>query len=225
MKPLLSLLFILLASSDCFSQDIPCKVLKPEISGSYSGDCKKGLAHGKGTATGIDTYTGHFKKGYPEGEGVYQYKSGGVFSGTWLKGKKNGSGKLIMKLPSGRDTITEGVWKDDRYTGKEKGPDYMISNQSVSVFPRIHNIGPGNKIELSIEHPMGNNAIHNVRIMMIGIATTKDYYGMHIYEDVKFPFELSITYSSPNKINTGTVESSVRIKFLEPAYWKVVLKN
>ena len=35
-----------------------CKVLKPEISGSYLGDCKKGLANGKGIARGTDGYEG-----------------------------------------------------------------------------------------------------------------------------------------------------------------------
>jgi len=40
-----------------------CKVLKKEISSEYHGKCKKGLAHGKGKADGIDSYYGHFTKG------------------------------------------------------------------------------------------------------------------------------------------------------------------
>ncbi len=32
-----------------------CKVLLTEIAGTYVGKCKDGFAHGKGTATGIDT--------------------------------------------------------------------------------------------------------------------------------------------------------------------------
>lgn len=226
MKPYSILIIILLASaSEGFSQESNCRVLKAEISGSYSGGCKKGFAHGYGTATGVDTYTGHFVKGYPEGEGEYHYKTGEIFIGKWVKGEKNGAGKLISRLVSGRDSITQGIWKADKFIGKEKGPEYVISNESGSVFPRIHNLGPGNKIELTFEHPLGNNVIRNVQIMLSGAATSKEYYGMRIYEDVQFPFELSITYTAPNKINTGTVESSIRIRFLEPAYWKVILKN
>ena len=49
-----------------FAQN-PCKVLMKEISGSYSGECKKGLADGKGEAKGVDRYIGAFKKGLPDG--------------------------------------------------------------------------------------------------------------------------------------------------------------
>jgi len=70
MKIILRILFFTFLSfalSQLFSQD-DCKVLIPEISGQYVGKCKKGLAHGKGLAIGIDRYEGSFKKGYPEGD-------------------------------------------------------------------------------------------------------------------------------------------------------------
>ena len=40
-----------------------CKVLKADIAGEYSGDCKKGLANGEGISKGENTYEGKFKKG------------------------------------------------------------------------------------------------------------------------------------------------------------------
>lgn len=40
-----------------------CKVLVPEIDSIYTGKCKKGFAHGKGNAIGIDAYKGKFYKG------------------------------------------------------------------------------------------------------------------------------------------------------------------
>ncbi|MGV8092965.1 MAG: hypothetical protein AB2L24_14000 [Mangrovibacterium sp.] len=46
-----------------------CKVLLTEISGSYEGECKKGLADGFGKATGVDQYEGELKKRLPEREG------------------------------------------------------------------------------------------------------------------------------------------------------------
>ncbi len=220
---LLISLFSLIAQSYC-QQDV-CEVLMPELFGNYKGDCKKGLAHGEGTAEGTDSYTGHFKKGLPDGEGEYHYKSGEIFIGRWVAGKKNGNGRLIVRLASGKDSITEGVWQADKYIGKAKGPEYIISDQSGSTFPRIHNLGPGNKIELTIEHPLGNNVIRNVRIMYVGSATTKEYYGRRVYEDVTFPFELSISYSAPNKLGTGSIDSSIRVKILKPGYWSIILKN
>jgi len=222
------LFFILLSltiSITGYCQDVNCKVLKPEIAGKYEGACEKGLAQGEGISSGLDTYTGHFKKGLPEGEGSCHYHTGEIFTGKWHKGERSGPGKLVIKLASGADSICEGIWEHDKYKGIVKGPPYEIENQSGSVFPRIHNLGPGNKIELTIEHPMGNNLVRNVQIMMKGAATSKESYGMYIYEDVKFPFELNITYSAPNKIKTAMIDSSIRLRFLEPAYWKVILQN
>jgi len=46
-----------------------CEVKVDSLKGQYTGGCRKGLANGNGTATGIDSYTGDFKNGYPEGEG------------------------------------------------------------------------------------------------------------------------------------------------------------
>jgi len=40
-----------------------CRVNDPDISGSYSGECVVGVAHGKGIAKGRDEYNGAFKNG------------------------------------------------------------------------------------------------------------------------------------------------------------------
>ena len=47
-----------------------CIVLKPEISGKYTGKCKNGLAQGTGKAEGTDVYEGQFMKGLPHGSGT-----------------------------------------------------------------------------------------------------------------------------------------------------------
>ena len=77
--------FLLVASVIHFSysQVGDCKVLKPEIAGIYSGDCKKGLANGKGIAEGIDKYEGKFKDGLPHGNGTYQYANGEIYQGDF----------------------------------------------------------------------------------------------------------------------------------------------
>ena len=64
-----------------------------DINQSYTVDCKKGKADGKGLAKGKDIYKGEFKKGYPEGEGIYTFSNGDVFEGEFKKGAKNGPGK------------------------------------------------------------------------------------------------------------------------------------
>ena len=69
-----------------FSQD--CKVLDPNLSGSYVGECKNGKAEGKGKAVGLHTYEGEFKAGFPDGPGFYTDNLGNSFKGYFKKGKK-----------------------------------------------------------------------------------------------------------------------------------------
>ena len=90
-----SLIFIISISS--FNAQTQCKVLKPEISGSYVGECKKGLADGLGEATGTDFYKGEFVKGWPEGKGTYLWTNGATYQGEWKKGMRDGIGTYLYK--------------------------------------------------------------------------------------------------------------------------------
>lgn len=67
------------------------------ISLSYSGECKDNKAHGKGKAAGQDIYEGEFKAGYPEGKGLYIWKTGDWFEGNWKKGIREGVGEMHFK--------------------------------------------------------------------------------------------------------------------------------
>lgn len=78
-----------------FSQE--CKVMLSAISLSYSGECKDNKAHGKGKAAGQDIYEGEFKAGYPEGKGLYIWKTGDWFEGNWKKGIREGVGEMHFK--------------------------------------------------------------------------------------------------------------------------------
>ncbi|MDZ4810202.1 MAG: hypothetical protein SGI96_18345 [Bacteroidota bacterium] len=58
---MISLTAFLLYISYLFAQN--CAVEMGTIKGTYTGDCKKGKASGKGKAIGTDTYKGDFKTG------------------------------------------------------------------------------------------------------------------------------------------------------------------
>ena len=90
------------------------------LKGTYSGECKKGKANGKGKAVGTDTYEGQFKAGYPEGEGTYVWSSGNRFTGRLAAGFKDGYGTMLYKRTNAADSVVEGYWKKDLYVGKEK---------------------------------------------------------------------------------------------------------
>ena len=82
MKHLLFVLFLSAMFLSGMTQEAaPYKVLLNEISGSYKGGCRDGLAEGKGNAEGEDRYSGEFKAGLPDGKGKYTYKNGNVYNG------------------------------------------------------------------------------------------------------------------------------------------------
>lgn len=75
-----------------------CTVFDKDIGNYYKGDCKDGLADGKGLAKGRDTYQGDFKAGGPHGYGVYTWGSGSGFEGDryegqWTNDQRTGVGK------------------------------------------------------------------------------------------------------------------------------------
>jgi hypothetical protein len=92
---LLVLLFLL--SPFIYSRAQDCSVEKAEIKGSYSGDCKKGKANGKGKAAGTDSYEGDFRAGLPDGNGTYKWSNGNEYTGAFAKGLKEGRGTLVYK--------------------------------------------------------------------------------------------------------------------------------
>lgn len=149
---LISIFLFCIPYSFSQEQESTCKVLLEEISGSYKGDCKDGLAHGKGTAIGEDFYVGMFKNGLPDGKGKYTYKNGNAYSGKWSNGLKNGKGKFKYSV-NGKATVLNGYWKDGEYTGNSN-PDelYRITNLSGIEYYSIKKMeGNENQIEISFE--------------------------------------------------------------------------
>jgi len=122
-KATLSALLIL--SFCAYSQN--CEVEKAALKGTYTGDCKKGKASGKGKAVGTDTYEGEFRNGVPDGEGTYTWSNKSTFTGKFVKGLKEGKGIMNMKKDNGQDSVIEGYWKKDSYIGKNEKPWQVLS--------------------------------------------------------------------------------------------------
>jgi hypothetical protein len=121
---------LLLHSFTTYSQT--CEVDKESLKGTYTGDCKKNKAHGKGKAVGIDIYEGEFKNGIPDGQGTYTWSNKNVFEGKYIKGLREGKGKMIMKREGAQDSVVEGFWKKDAYIGKNEKP-WIVHNKTGSV--------------------------------------------------------------------------------------------
>jgi hypothetical protein len=110
----------------------PCEVEKESIKGTYTGDCKKGKAHGKGKSAGTDTYEGDFKNGLPDGDGTYTWNNQSVYVGKFSKGLKEGKGVMTMKRQNEKDSVIEGFWKKDAYVGKYE-KSWVLYSKTGSV--------------------------------------------------------------------------------------------
>ncbi|MFK5856366.1 MAG: hypothetical protein QM503_09565 [Bacteroidota bacterium] len=200
-----------------------CKVLLPAISQTYDGKCRKGHAHGKGMATGIDTYKGRFYKGYPNGIGTYTWASGNEYIGEWEFGKRNGKGIYKFKY-NGKDSIQAGVWKDDRYMGPVPPPPVILQSRNIQNFS-FQKYGDQNK--LSIEIYM-NGAINSTIENLVIASTTGSYQTIGktiVFNGIIYPATFKITYKTWNKIHTGQYLVTFEFTISEPGNWMLKLTN
>jgi hypothetical protein len=116
----LTVFLTLLIPSILFSQN--CIIGKDSLQGTYTGDCKKGKADGKGKAVGTDTYEGEFRSGLPEGKGTYTWKNGNKYTGNFKKGLREGRGTMQYKRQYIQDSVVDGFWKRDAYIGEHEKP-------------------------------------------------------------------------------------------------------
>ncbi|HVL35252.1 MAG TPA: hypothetical protein VM489_06225 [Burkholderiales bacterium] len=85
-----------------------CKVVDPELQGSYRGPCVNGLAEGEGEAVGTARYRGGFRAGLKHGRGVKEWPSGDRYEGEWADDRRHGAGVY---------TWGRGRWAGERYEG------------------------------------------------------------------------------------------------------------
>lgn len=141
---------VLLFSGSIVNAQEDCKVLMPDISGTYTGKCRKGLAHGKGLAKGTDTYEGRFLKGLPDGTGKYTWADGRIYEGSWIAGERDGKGKMTYPTAEG-DSIVAGYWKKDDYVGTEFIPSFRVTrNQGIVRYSikKVNDLGSGFSVGL-----------------------------------------------------------------------------
>ena len=155
-------------------------VLLKTINGEYNGKSKNGLANGKGTAKGEDTYTGLFKDGLPNGKGTYVYKNGNTYKGYWKNGLKHGKGKLEYTL-NGKSSKLTGYWKEGEYAGKTD-PDitYRVTGSSGIMNSTVK------KIE--------NNNIYKDNVIIVKIMSAMTSF---------IPADVKINNSSGRVIREG----------------------
>lgn len=218
MKPLL--VFCLFAFGlHGMSQSVDCETNIVGLDDYYEGDCKKGLAHGKGTATGdLGKYTGDFKKGFPDGVGKLIYIDGTTYQGEWKRGEREGQGD--MTYPN--DSTISGYWKEDRYIGLYEHAWEIIQKRGNARY-KVSKMSEGmNKVEIKFfrggqENP---SALSGVFLS----ATTGVQYntpGYMGFEQIDYPVEITLNFTVPNQFNTSNHQEYARFKINEPGGWLI----
>jgi hypothetical protein len=222
-RKLLIVIFILSASFAYTQQNDSCKVLMNKISVTYNGDCKDGLADGKGVAKGEDIYAGTFKDGFPDGKGNYIYENGNNYTGHWSKGLKNGQGKFIFYI-DGVKFIQKGYWKNDEYVGISNPEDfYRITNQSGIENCSIKKLDDSEvKIKISFIGAMIKNIPQNLKITTISGQLVQENKSFAIYNYTNLN-NCSINFT----ISTSGGERTCNLSFdiLKLGNYEVVITN
>ncbi len=202
-----------------------CKVLLPEISGTYEGKCKKGLAHGKGKSVGIDTYEGHFRKGLPNGFGTYTYSTGAKYIGEWIGGKKDGEGKYTFKI-NDKDSIQDGLWEKGKYLGLVPEKPKVTINKGVDRYS-IDRMGSGNPDRVLIYFFQNGAPNRGISEFLISGSSGIDLkLGNGIgYEFIEFPFTGRVNYVTWNKMHTAQLLVTFEFVIYGPGNWEVKIHN
>ena len=204
-KVRLSVFLIALSSTFIFAQQ-KCEVLKVDISGEYQGECKSGLAHGKGISKGQNSYEGEFKKGLPNGDGTIFFADGGKYSGQWKDGVRQGEGKFTIKI-KGKDSIADGIWKNDKYIGEKPVKQFeIIKKIGVSRYT-IRKVGDNlNKITVKVRYK-GQALKNTLQNISVSSGNRINYDGYIVFENINpYPFICEMQYNIPSTLGTVSVE-------------------
>ncbi|MCU0461769.1 MAG: hypothetical protein MUF36_07130 [Bacteroidales bacterium] len=216
-RHLLAAAFIAFSGVTGYSQNADCKVSMPSISGTYSGDCKKGLAHGHGTSQGIDNYSGNFRFGLPHGTGIYTWSNGSRYEGNWSKGMKDGAGKMVT-----RDSTYTGIWKEDVYIGKEVIAPYRVTHsQNITKWSFFKSKSTYNAIRIRFYQ----GAVEGGGLISVDIATsTGEQYrdgGIYGIQHPSFPIEVRIRFTAMNSLGMSQFTGDFVFTITEPGAWDI----
>lgn len=215
---------LLLSVSNLFSQQKDsCKVLMIEISGIYQGNCKNGLANGKGTAKGEDTYVGMFKNGFPDGKGKYTYKNGNVFSGYWSNGLKEGNG-VFKYFVNGEVFTQKGFWEKGEYVGATNPDDLYRVTSSIGIeHYSIKRVSDNeNQIKISLVGAMTKYVPQDLKIETSSGLLKQDIKKFTIFQ-YKCPINCSIRFTF--KTSGGSRQCKLEFDILKPGTYEVVISN
>jgi hypothetical protein len=222
MKVLFTILFLAMGSYVLGQQkQSDCIVKLPRLAGYYQGGCKKGLAHGKGIAQGIDRYEGRFFKGLPDGKGIYKWADGSYYDGNWKDGMRNGQGKWVKG-----DSVVMGYWKADKYQGKQAAKAYrIVSIRNVARYAISKTVEPGNGVMIRIM--LGGSENFEIEDLSLAYSSGSEYRNAGIFgiQNTSVPLDVTIRYKTWNQLHSVQYDVLFEFSLLEQGIFKVTLTN
>lgn len=201
-----------------------CQVLLPEIDSIYKGKCKKGYAHGKGEAIGVDKYSGKFVQGLPSGKGTYTWANGDQYKGSWRTGKRDGEGILVLKLEE-RDSIIDGVWEENIYVGPKPIAPKIISKVSIDRYTIRKNGAIQDRVLINfMQNGTRNTTITNFSISSSSGVETNLGHSIG-YEYIDFPVKIRIIYMTMNKLRSEEYQAIFEFEIHDRGDWLVEIHN
>ncbi len=217
------LIFLIVFPEGILEAQEDCKVLLPFISGTYEGRCKKGFAHGQGTAKGRDTYVGNFKKGLPNGKGTYTWSTGEKYIGEWKEGLRDGIGTYYY-WKDGEKLTQSGMWIDNQYAGPAQESPKVTAVMGVERYD-FQRQGDGNRVQVTT-YINGMNNVDLEDLIFHGSSGSQYISGASMgYEGIIFPFKCVLTYYSWNRLRTIRVFTRFEFEITQPGKWQVTIHN
>lgn len=215
----------LLSGIHVYAQQTDCKVSMPNLSGTYTGGCKKGFAQGKGVAQGVDRYEGQFNKGMPEGKGVYSWADGSVYDGQWVNGARDGKGKMVFHL-AGKDSIVSGFWKDDKYIGEKYIQPFKITRNLGVVRYNFYKMGAQGS-DISFKIFLGGKINSDIEGFSLASDSGSEFQlgSATGFQNVHFPVSIKITYRTWNLFHTAQSDVTFEFEINDPGKWEISINN
>lgn len=200
-----------------------------ELAGTYVGECKNGLANGKGEAKGNHHYTGSFKQGLPNGAGIYYYSDYQFYDGIFQNGIKEGKGEMhyINKLRP--DSVVKGYWSGDEYRGNKYTTYTFTSTElfdQTDISPSKDN---GNTVTIEIGTTSGspngapNSSVNYVLLLRDIVSPTGSIKTIKSkYETAFKSFVTLEIFSFPCTLfGTLSDNQTFEIELYKAANWKI----
>lgn len=93
------------------------------------------MMHGEGVYKWKDgrKYVGSYQNDKKNGFGKYYWNDGRIFEGEWRNGKRNGKGRILY--PNG--SVKTGIWENDKRVEEENKSERKEEKRKMSPFKLV----------------------------------------------------------------------------------------